>query len=170
MRRAKEESHREAKKRALEQHGPTKALAIGDYVLLERPPRTAPKVVSSQDSEDALSRKFALKFYDEVYVVADLRGHGDQPKAALLATLDGAIVDKFANPVSIKRLQPLHFRILSEPISEPRELLLHRPSGRVRAAVKNVLVDGQVEIETDTGRQEIVDLTKEQYEWQLHAA
>ena len=93
-------------------------------------------------------------------MTADLRGHGDQPKAPLLATLDGTIADKFANPASIKRLQSLHFRMLSATILEPRELIMHRPSGRVRAAVKKILADGQVEIETDTGRQEIVDLTR----------
>ena len=148
-----------------EQYGPTKAIAIGDYVLLERPPRTAPKIITSDYSEDALSRKFALKFYDEIYVVANITGYGTEQKAVLLTDLKGDIVTTFANPVSIRRVQPLHFRMLNEPISEPRELVLKRPSGQIKAAVRSVLVDGQVEIELETGRREVVDLCREQYEW-----
>ena len=34
---------------------------------------------------DSLSRKFALKFFPDVYVVADLRGNGETSKTALLA-------------------------------------------------------------------------------------
>ena len=166
IRRAKEESHRVAMKRALEQYGPTKALSIGDYVLVERPPRTAPKVATDLNVDDVLSRKFALKFFDEVFVVTDILGAGGAQKIAILTDLSGNVVTKFANPVSVRRLQPLHFRLLNEPLTdEPRELVLHRPSGTVRAAVKNILVDGQVEIELETGRREIIHLCREQYEW-----
>ena len=166
IRRAKEESHRAAMKRALEQYGPTKSLSIGDYVLVERPPRTAPKVSTDVNIDDVLSRKFALKFYDEIFVVADILGAGGAQKVAVLADLSGALVTKFTNPVSIRRLQPLHFRLLNEPLTdEPRELVLHRPSGTVRAVVKDILIDGQVEIELEHGRREIIHLCREQYEW-----
>ena len=153
-------------KRALEQYGPTKSLSIGDYVLVERPPRTAPKVSTDVNIDDVLSRKFALKFYDEIFVVADILGAGGAQKFAVLADLSGALVTKFTNLVSIRRLQHLHFRLLNEPLTdEPRELVLHRPSGTARAGVKDILIDGQVEIELEHGRREIIHLCREQYEW-----
>ena len=112
------------------------------------------------------SRKFALKFYDEIFVVADILGAGGAQKVAVLADLSGALVTKFTNPVSIRRLQPLHFRLLNEPLTdEPKELVLHRPSGTVRAVVKDILIDGQVEIELEHGRRKIIHLCRAQYEW-----
>ena len=93
-------------------------------------------------------------------------GAGGAQKVAVLADLSGALVTKFTNPVSIRRLQPLHFRLLNEPLTdEPKELVLHRPSGTVRAVVKDILIDGQVEIELEHGRREIIHLCREQYEW-----
>ena len=137
--------------------GTTHRFAIGDLVLLKRVP-------AAVAAESGTSRRLLARADPNVYVIHRVLS----PQTVILADPDTGETDfSFGQPVSTSRLIPFDRGDLEEPF-EAGALHLEILRGDERwskAEVRQQSATGAVRLKFADGREEVVDLSREEYRW-----